>query len=112
MTEAERWASQLAKSEGEAFEKSLLRIKEEKTMMIHGRHYSEPELQAHIEFMENKILELEDKHLNECRQISEYDEELRKLRELLHRVRSFYGDQVPWMDIFEEQYMQITGGKV
>ena len=90
MNEAERWASDLAKSEGEAFEKSLLRIKEEKTMMIHGRHYSEPELQAHIEFMENKVLELEDKHLNECRQISEYDEELRQLRELLHRVRSFY----------------------
>ena len=111
MTEAERWASQLAKSEGEAFEKSLLRIKEEKTMMIHGRHYSEPELQAHIEFMENKLLELEDKHLNECRQISEYDEELRKLRELLHRVRSYFGETVSWIDLFEETYMQITGGK-
>ena len=214
MTEAERWASQLAKSEGEAFEKSLLRIKEEKTMMIHGRHYSEPELQAHIEFMENKLLELEDKHLSECRQISEYDievrqlrayikellkanqwisvkerlpendecellvwvkhgrvngvehidswseatwdgdeqhfcdndyelirgvthwrhvpllesealtiigeggehlgddgEELRQLRELLHRVRSYFGETVSWIDLFEETYMQITGGK-
>ena len=112
MTEAERWASQHAKSEGEAFEKSLLRIKEEKTMMINGRHYSEPELQAHIQFMEDKLLELEDKHLNECRQISEYDEELRQLREFIHRIRSYFGETVSWIDLFEESYMDITGGKV
>lgn len=112
MTEAERWAFQLAKSEGEAFEKSLLRIKEEKTMMIHGRYYSEPELQAHIQFMEDKLLELEGKHLQECREISEYDEELRRLREFIHRIRSYFGETVSWIDLFEDSYMEITGGKV
>ena len=111
MNEAERWAAELAQNEAETFRRALI-TKEEKTMMIHGRHYSEPELQAHIEFMENKVLELEDKHLSECRQISEYDEELRKLRELLHRVRSYFGETVSWIDLFEETYMQITGGKV
>ena len=214
MNQAERWAAELAQNEAEAFRRALI-TKEDKTMMIHGRHYSEPELQAHIEFMENKVLELEGKHLSECRQISEYDievrqlrayikellkanqwisvkerlpeyddgevlvwvkhgkangiehidswseatwyggdqqfcdndaepirgathwrhvpllesealtiigeggehlgddgEELRQLRELLHRVRSFYGQEVSWVDIFEEQYMKITGGKV
>lgn len=100
-------------SEAETFQKALIKTKEdEKEMMIHGRYYSEPELQAHIKFMEEKLLEVENKHLQECREISEYEEELRKLREFVHRIRSFYGEQVSWIDLFEDSFMEITGGKI
>ena len=111
MNQAESWAHDLARNEAEAFRRALI-TKEEKTMMIHGRYYSEPELQAHIQFMEDKLLELEGKHLQECREISEYDEELRRLREFIHRIRSYFGETVSWIDLFEESYMDITGGKV
>ena len=111
MNQAESWAHDLARNEAEAFRRALI-TKEEKTMMIHGRYYSEPELQAHIQFMEDKLLELEGKHLQECREISEYDEELRRLREFIHRIRSYFGETVSWIDLFEESYMEITGGKV
>ena len=99
-------------SEAETFQKALIKTKEDvKEMMIHGRYYSEPELQAHIKFMEEKLLEVENKHLQECREISEYEDELRKLREFIHRIRSYFGETVSWIDLFEETYMQITGGK-
>ena len=62
--------------------------------------------------LEQKVQELEEKHWGECRQISEYDEELRKLREFIHRIRSYFGETVSWIDLFEESYMEITGGKV
>lgn len=111
MNQAESWAHDLARNEAEAFRRALI-TKEEKTMMIHGRYYSEPELQAHIKFMEDKLLELEGKHLQECREISEYDEELRRLREFIHRIRSYFGETVSWIDLFEESYMEITGGRL
>lgn len=81
MTEAELWARDLACNESEAFEKALKRTKEEKKMYIDGRWLTEPEIVAYIERLRKEISELEDKHLNECRQISEYDIEVRTLRE-------------------------------
>ncbi len=81
MTEAVRWAKDLACNESEAFEKALKRMKEEKKMYIDGRWLTEPEIIAYIERLRKEISELEEKHLNECRQISEYDIEVRTLRE-------------------------------
>ena len=81
-------------------------------MNINGKWYTEPELEAYVVTLEHKAATLEEKHLNECRQISEYDIEVRQLRELLHRVRSYYGTTVSWIDIFEEDYMKLTGGNV
>ncbi len=96
MTEAERWARDLACNEAAAFEKALKRTKEEKTMYIDGRWLTEPEIIAYIERLRKEISELEDKHLNECRQISEYDIELKELRgqqnanEKLERITASY----------------------
>lgn len=81
-------------------------------MNINGRWYTETEAQAYIITLEHKNAALEDKHLGECRQISEYDIEVRQLRELLHRVRSYYGQTVSWIDLFEDDYMKLTGGNV
>lgn len=81
MTEAERWARDLAYNESEAFEKALKRTKEEKNMYIDGRWLTEPEIEAYIKRLRREIAELRDKHENECRQISEYDIEVRTLRE-------------------------------
>lgn len=55
--------------------------KEENAMNINGRWYTETEAQAYIITLEHKNAALEDKHLSECRQISEYDIEVRTLRE-------------------------------
>lgn len=52
-------------------------------MNINGRWYSETELQAYIVTLEHKLATLEEKHLTECRQISEYDHELRQAKRLL-----------------------------
>jgi len=81
MTEAERRARDLACNESEAFEKALKRTKEEKKMYIDARWHTEPEIEAYIKRMKREIAELRDKHDNECRQISEYDIEVRTLRE-------------------------------
>ncbi|MCR5707938.1 MAG: hypothetical protein K6G82_06660 [Ruminococcus sp.] len=80
MTEAERRARDLACNESEAFEKALKRTKEEKKMYIDGRWLTEPEIEAYIKRLRREIAELRDKHDNECRQISEYDIELKELR--------------------------------
>ena len=81
MTEAERWAKDLACNEAAAFEKALKRTKEEKKMYINGRWLTEPEIEAYIKKLRREIAELRDKHDNECHQISEYDIEVRTLRE-------------------------------
>lgn len=81
MTEAERRARDLACNESEAFEKALKRTKEEKKMYIDGRWLAEPEIEAYIKRLRREIDELRDKHESECRQISEYDIEVRTLRE-------------------------------
>lgn len=81
MTEAERRARDLACNESEAFEKALKRTKEEKKMYIDARWLTEPEIEAYIKRMKREIAELREKHENECRQISEYDIEVRTLRE-------------------------------
>ena len=52
-------------------------------MNINGKYMSEPEVQAYINELEDKLSETEDKHLNECRQISEYDRENKEHRGLL-----------------------------
>ena len=52
-------------------------------MNISGRWYSETELQAYIVTLEHRLATVEDKHLSECRQISEYEQENRRLKELL-----------------------------
>lgn len=106
MNQAESWAHDLARNEAEAFRRALI-TKEDKTMMIHGRYYSEPELQAHIKFMEDKLLELEGKHLQECRQISEYDAENKDLKNLLSQLRSYYGETESWVDLFDEKYKEL-----
>ncbi|MBO7473133.1 MAG: hypothetical protein J6U00_03890 [Ruminococcus sp.] len=96
MTEAERWARDLVCNESEAFEKALKRMKEEKKMYVDGRWLTEPEIEAYIKRMRTEIAELRDKHENECRQISEYDIELKelselpKVREKLERITSSY----------------------
>ena len=65
-------------------------------MYIDGRWLTEPEIIAYIERLRKEISELEDKHLNECRQISEYDIELKELRgqqnanEKLERITASY----------------------
>lgn len=81
MTEAECWARDLVCNESEAFEKALKITKEEKTMYIDGRWLTEPEIEAYIKRLRREIAELRDKHDNECHQISEYDIEVRTLRE-------------------------------
>lgn len=81
MTEAERWAKDLVCNEAAAFEKALKRTKEEKNMYIDARWLTEPEIEAYIKRLRREIAELRDKHENECRQISEYDIEVRTLRE-------------------------------
>ena len=55
--------------------------KEENAMTVNGHWYTETEAQAYIITLEHKNAALEDKHLNECRQISEYDIEVRTLKE-------------------------------
>lgn len=65
-------------------------------MYINGRWYTETEAQAYIITLEHKNVALEDKHENECRQISEYDIELKELRgrqnanEKLERITASY----------------------
>lgn len=81
MTEAECWARDLVCNEAAAFEKALKRMKEEKKMYIDGRWLTEPEIEAYIKRLRTEIAELRDKHENECRQISEYDIEVKALRE-------------------------------
>lgn len=76
-------------------------------MYINGHWYTEPELQAHIKFMEDKLLELEGKHLQECRQISEYDVENKDLKNLLSQLRSYYGETESWVDLFDEKYKEL-----
>lgn len=55
--------------------------KEENAMNVNGHWYTETEAQAYIITLEHKNAALEDKLLSECRQISEYDIELKELRE-------------------------------
>ena len=83
MIEAERWASELARVEKEAFEKTISRFKEEKTMNVNGKWLTETEAEAYIVTLEHKVATLEEKHLNECRQISEYQAENKRMKELL-----------------------------
>lgn len=52
-------------------------------MNINGHWYTETEAQAYIITLEHKNAALEDKHLNECRQIAHYSDELRKAKSLL-----------------------------
>ena len=52
-------------------------------MNINGKWYTEPQIEAYVTELENKVAELEAKHWNECRQIARYDDELRKAKELL-----------------------------
>lgn len=65
-------------------------------MNINGKWYTETELQAYIETLQKEKKELEEKHLNECRQISEYDlalKEMKKLPEVnekIERIVSHY----------------------
>ena len=52
-------------------------------MNINGKWYTEPQIEAYVTELENKVAELEAKHCNECRQIAHYSDELRKAKELL-----------------------------
>ena len=81
--------------------------KEENAMTVNGHWYTETEATAYIVTLENKVKKLEDKHLSECRQISEYDIEVKALRELLSQVRSYYGEKESWVDLYEEKYKEL-----
>jgi hypothetical protein len=76
-----------------------------------GRWYTETEAQAYIITLEHKNAALEDKHLSECRQISEYDAENKALKELLTQVRAYYGETESWIDLYEEKFGELIGGK-
>ena len=76
-------------------------------MNINGKWYTETEAQAYIITLEHKNAALEDKHLNECRQISEYDIENKELKNLLSQLRSYYGETESWVDLFEEKYKEL-----
>lgn len=52
-------------------------------MIFKGKWYSDTEAEAYIDGLERRMKELEEKHLSECRQISEYDIEVKTLRGLL-----------------------------
>lgn len=81
--------------------------KEENAMNVNGHWYTETEATAYIVTLENKVKKLEDKHLSECRQISEYDIEVKALRELLSEVRNYYGQTESWVDLYEEKYKEL-----
>ena len=80
-------------------------------MNINGHWYTETEAQAYIITLEHKNAALEDKHLNECRQISEYDAENKALKELLTQVRAYYGQTESWVDLYEEKFGELIGGE-
>lgn len=80
-------------------------------MNVNGHWYTETEAQAYIITLEHKIATLEDKHLSECRQISEYDRENKALRELLAQVRAYYGQTESWVDLYEDRYNELIGGE-
>lgn len=102
--------------------------KEENAMTVNGHWYTETEATAYIVTLENKVKKLEDKHLNEWRQISAYDievnelrdklqsddrqiafydDELRQARDLLSQVRSYYGQTESWVDLYEDRYKEL-----
>ena len=78
-------------------------------MNINGRWYTETEAQAYIITLEHKNAALEDKHLSECRQISEYDAENKALRKLLTQVSAYYGETESWVDLYEEKAVKLLG---
>lgn len=81
--------------------------KEENAMNVNGHWYTETEIEAYVVTMEHKLATLEDKHLSECRQISEYDRENKALKELLTQVRAYYGEKESWVDLYEEKYKEL-----
>ena len=85
--------------------------KEENAMTVNGHWYTETEATAYIVTLENKVKKLEDKHLSECRQISEYDAENKALKELLTQVRAYYGQTESWVDLYEEKFGELIGGE-
>lgn len=78
-------------------------------MNVNGHWYTETEAQAYIITLEHKNAALEDKHLNECRQISEYDIEVKALKELLSQVRAYYGEKESWVDLYEDRFKELIG---
>ena len=76
-------------------------------MNINGKWYTETEAQAYIITLEHKNAALEEKHLSECRQISEYDRENKALRKLLAQVRAYYGQTESWVDLYEDRYKEL-----
>lgn len=72
--------------------------------IIRTLQFEKEQLEARNRLLENKLE-------SDNRQISEYDIEVRQLRELLHRVRSYYGQTVSWIDLFEDDYMKLIGGE-
>ena len=76
-------------------------------MQVNGKWYTETEAQAYIITLEHKNAALEEKHLSECRQISEYDAENKALRKLLAQVRAYYGQTESWVDLYEDRYKEL-----
>ena len=71
--------------------------------------------QAFRQGYEEGIRQLEEKHLNECRQISAYESENKRLKELLSEVCKWVSCSVDpicivWWDNNSEEVMQLIGG--
>ena len=78
-------------------------------MYIGKKWMTESEVQAYFAELEKKIAEVEDKHPNECRQISEYDIEIKRLKEFLGCIRSYYRETISWDELFEKLYRELIG---
>ena len=60
-------------------------------MKINGRWFTETEAEAYVIMLENKIAELQEKHWQECRQIAEYDNDMKILAKEIEKEKSRMG---------------------
>lgn len=79
------------------------------TKMYVGKKWmTETEVQAYIAELEAKNAEVEEKHLAECRQISEYDAEVKQLKKFLGCIRNYYRETISWDELFEKLYRELV----
>ena len=79
------------------------------TKMYVGKKWmTETEVQAYIAELEAMNAEVEEKHLAECRQISEYDAEVKQLKKFLGCIRNYYRETISWDELFEKLYRELV----
>ncbi|MBR3422677.1 MAG: hypothetical protein IKG98_11560 [Ruminococcus sp.] len=79
------------------------------TKMYVGKKWmTETEVQAYIAELEAKNAEVEEKRLAECRQISEYDAEVKQLKKFLGCIRNYYRETISWDELFEKLYRELV----